>query len=172
MSSTIWISGVTASGKTTLGNSLYKYLLNNNFLFLEFLDGDQIRKNLDRKYGHNIVERWKVLKKIVEIAKEKNRNGIITIIATVSHKQKMREYARSEISSFMEVNLICSPENAALRDYKGLYDRANSGEFDCFPGISEEFEPSENPELILQTDKLDIDECLDILYKKVLSFLK
>ena len=62
MSSTIWISGVTASRKTTLGNSLYKYLLNNNFLFLEFLDDDQIRKNLDRN-GHNIVERWKVLKK-------------------------------------------------------------------------------------------------------------
>ena len=98
MSSTIWISGVTASGKTTLGNSLYKYLLNNNFLSLEFLDGDQIRKNLDRKYGHNIVERWKVLKKIVGIGA--NLDGSILIVNLL--KLNFRK-----VSYYKKKNCIC-----------------------------------------------------------------
>jgi adenylylsulfate kinase len=117
---TIWITGITASGKTTLGQTLYERLKETSNFPLEFLDGDKLRKCLDKTYGHSIEDRLLILEKIVEIAQEKNHTGTTVIISTVSHKKAMREYARAQIPRFMEVYLDCSPESCADRDYKGL----------------------------------------------------
>ena len=169
---TIWITGITASGKTTLGQSLFKFLFEKGIHPLEILDGDELRKCLDKTYGHSLEDRQIVLEKIVEIANEKNKNGITVIVSTVSHKKTMREYARSQISNFMEVYLDCAPETCEGRDYKGLYQLAKSGEYNLFPGVTEAYELSNSPELTLKTDHLMIDECTKILNRKVESFLR
>ena len=168
---TIWITGITASGKTTLGQSLFECLVEKGVHPLEFLDGEEFRKCLDKTYGHSLEDRLIVLEKIVEMAKEKNKKGITIIVSTVSHKKAMREFARSQISQFMEVHLDCAPETCVDRDYKGLYQLAKLGEYDVFPGVTEAYEPSDSPELTLKTDHLTIEECTSILYRDVILFL-
>ena len=168
---TIWITGITASGKTTLGKSLFEFLIEKGVNPLEFLDGDEIRKSLNKNYGHSLEDRQIILKKIVEIVKDKNKKGITTIVSTVSHKKAMRDYARSQIPQFIEVYLECPNEVCADRDYKGLYEKAKAGEYQTFPGVTEPYEPSENPELILNTSQMSIDECSAILFKSIVVFL-
>ena len=168
---TIWITGITASGKTTLGRTLYERIKDTWNFPLEFLDGDEIRKLLDKTYGHNAEDRLLVLKRIVEIAQEKNQVGTTVIISTVSHKKAMRDYARAQIPRFMEVHLDCSPESCANRDYKELYQLAYDGEYDLFPGVTEPYELSYAPELTLNTDRTALKECANILFREVTEFL-
>jgi len=169
--STIWITGITASGKTTLGRELYEKLLEKGVRQLEFLDAEERRKLIDKTYGHSIEERLLLSKKWVEIAIEKNLKGTNVIISTVSHKKVMREYARTKIPRFMEIFLDCSPEVCADRDYKGHFKLAKAGEYDLFPGVTEAYEPSDAPELILNTERTPFSECSDILYREVVEFL-
>ena len=168
---TIWISGITASGKTTLGQYLFDFLIEKGLRPLEFIDGDEFRKCLDKTYGYSLEDRQIVLSKLVEMVSDKNKKGITIIVSTVSHKKAMREFARSQISQFMEVHLDCAPETCANRDYKGLYQLAKLGEYDVFPGVTEAYEPSDSPELTLKTDHLTIEECTSILYRDVSLFL-
>ena len=169
---TIWITGITASGKTTLGRKLYQYLQS---LYpedrLEFLDGDEIRKKLDREYGHSTSERMAVLGKIVEMAEALNQRGKIVIVSTVSHKKEMREFARSRIAHFFEVYLQCSVKDCAERDYKGHYQKAMAGEYDLFAGVTEPYETSEAPELVLDTASQSIEVCSQTLCDRVTDFL-
>ena len=168
---TIWITGITASGKTTLGKSLFEFLIEKGVNPLEFLDGDEIRESLNKNYGYSLKDRQKIVKNIVEIVKNKNKKGITTIVSTVSHKKAMRDYARSQIPKFIEVYLECPNEVCADRDYKGLYEKAKAGEYQTFPGVTEPYEPSENPELILNTSQMSIDECSATLFKSILPLL-
>ena len=117
---TIWITGITASGKTTLGRALFLFLVEKGVNPVEFLDGDEIRKSLNKNYGHSLEDREIILKKIVEIVKDKNKKGITMIVSTVSHKKEMRNYARSQIPQFIEVHLECPAKVCADRDYKGM----------------------------------------------------
>ena len=168
---TIWITGITASGKTTLGRYLYEQLIEKGVYPLEFMDGEEYRKLLDKTYGYSIEDRLLLSKKWVEIVHEKNRLGINVIISTVSHKKVMREYARSKIPRFMEVFLDCSPRVCAKRDHKGHFQLAQMGEYDLFPGVTEAYEPSDAPELMLKTDETPLTECSNILYREVSIFL-
>ena len=168
---TIWITGITASGKTTLGRTLYERLTETRNCPLEFLDGDKLRKRLDKTCGHSMEDRLLVVGKIVEIAQEKNQTGTTVIVSTVSHKKAMRDYARAQIPRFMEVYLDCSPESCAARDYKGLYHLAYEGEYDLFPGVTEPYEPSDAPELTLNTEQIPYSKCANILYREVVLFL-
>ena len=168
---TIWITGITASGKTTLGRTLYERLTETRNCPLEFLDGDELRKRLDKTYGHSMEDRLLVLGKIVEIAQEKNQTGTTVIVSTVSHKKAMRDYARAQIPRFMEVYLDCSPELCAARDYKGLYQLAYEGEYDLFPGVTEPYELSDAPDLTLNTDRTPLEECANVLFREVVVFL-
>ena len=168
---TIWITGITASGKTTLGQTLYERLKETSNFPLEFLDGDKLRKRLDKTYGHSIEDRLLILEKIVEIAQQKNHTGTTVIISTVSHKKAMRDYARAQIPRFMEVYLDCSLESCAVRDNKGLYQLAYEGEYDLFPGITERYELSDAPELTLDTDRTTPEECANVLFREVAVFL-
>jgi len=167
----IWITGITASGKTTLGKSLYERLIEEGFLQLEFLDGDEMRKSLDKKYGHSLKDRQIILENYVKIVLDKNQKGITVIVSTVSHRKAHREYARSHISQFMEVHLNCSPKVCMDRDYKGLYKKGYLGKYDLFPGVTEPYETSVDPELTLNTGLTPYSECADILYREVVVFL-
>lgn len=171
MPGTIWITGITASGKTTLGQSLYERLIEKGVSQVEFLDGDLLRKSLDKIYGHSLADRKIVLKKIIKIAQQKNQRGITIIVSTVSHKKEMREYARSKIHKFMEVHLECSSKACAKRDFKGLYVKANKGELDLFPGVTEPYETSDFPDLTINTEHTSISECTNTLYREVSLFL-
>ncbi len=169
---TIWITGISASGKTTLGQKLTDDLIQAGFHNIEFLDGDVLRTKFDRIYGHSVEERFAVLENIVRIAKVCNDKGNIAVVSTISHKRQMRRIACKALVPFMEVYLKCSVETCAGRDYKGNYKKAFAGELDTFIGVTEPYEFSENPSLIIDTENQSISECSSILFKHALDFLR
>ena len=168
---TIWISGVTSSGKTTLAEMLVSDLKKQSINNIKLLDGDKFRSSLPVKYGNDIKSRYKILRKIIENAILLNRQGILVIVATVSHKLDMRLEARTKIKHFMEVELVCNHKICANRDYKGLYKKAYNKEFDIFPGVTEDYENNELAELTLNTGDLSKEVCFDKLLNSTITFL-
>lgn len=166
----IWITGISAAGKSTLGEKLCEKFRLGGFDNLVFLDGEEIRKHLDRPYGRSVEERFLVAKNIVRIASEKINEGKLVVVATISHKISMREMARQKLEPFMEVFLQCPVEICMQRDYKGHYQRAIAGEYEVFIGITDPYETYDRPELILDTANLSINVCSEILYQKSLQF--
>tara|TARA_B100000315_G_scaffold151518_1_gene140305 strand:- start:160 stop:717 length:558 start_codon:yes stop_codon:yes gene_type:complete len=170
-SATIWISGVTASGKTTLGKFLFESLNNNGIKRIKFFDGEDLRKRLDKNYGHSLADRYEVLNGIIKIVKEETIIGYTVIISTVSHKREMRDLARSQSNHFMEINLICSSKTCAIRDYKNIYNTINEKNNECLPGVTEPYEISDNAELILDTEQYSLEESKIIILNTTLKFL-
>lgn len=169
---TIWITGLSASGKTTLGKLLFEGLMAKGIDSVEFLDGEALRSMLGRTYGYSTEERNAVISNTIRIAKEINKRGGICIVSTISHKRQTRQTARSEIGNFMEVYLNCPIEVCAKRDRKGHYAKALAGEYEHFVGVTEPYELSENPDLVLDTARSAADECADILIRRVIKFLQ
>jgi adenylylsulfate kinase len=169
---TIWITGLSASGKTTMGKRLYDRLNQIGIENVEFLDGEALRKRLDREYGYSVEERLAVLDNTIRIAQEENEKGKIMIVSTISHKRKTRELARQKITKFMEVYLNCSVEICAQRDYKDNYRRALAGELEMFVGVTEPYEESVNIDLELNTATSSIEECSETLFQRTIDFLK
>ena len=168
---TIWISGVTASGKTALGKLLFEDLKKNGIKNIKFFDGEDLRKKLNKYYGHSLAERFELINEYIKIVKEEIENGYTIIISTVSHKRKMRDLARGQLKHFFEINLLCPPETCAIRDYKNIYNKIKKNSNECLPGITEPYEISDNAELILDTEQYSLEESKIILLNKTLKFL-
>lgn len=169
-----WITGITASGKTFLGKSLMNDLLENNYPNVIHLDGDELRKRPGWVQGHSLQDRFKVIDLLINLIIEEQNSGKIVIVSTVSHIKNMREIARKKISGFHEIYLDCSAEKCAQRDYKGFYKRAeqNNDADEIFPGVTEEYQVSENPELILNTGEEDSTQSAKKLLYYALTELK
>lgn len=171
MSSVIWITGLTASGKTTLGIQLEKNLKLFGIEKILRLDGDELRSRRKFKNSHSIEDRWFNLNLIVEIVLEEKTKNEIIIVSTVSHLFEMRLYARKKIENFHEIYLSCNPDICEARDYKGLYIRAKRNELEkneVFPGVTEPYQVTKKPELVLKTNSETIDQSL----QRLLSYCK
>ena len=170
----IWITGITASGKTFLGKSLMNGLIENNYTNVIHLDGDELRKRSGWVQGHSLQDRFKIIELLINLIIEKQNLGKIVIVSTVSHIKDMRELARKKISCFHEVYLNCSAEKCAERDYKGFYKRAeqNTDVDEIFPGVTEEYQVSKSPELILNTGEEDPAKSNEKLLRYILSELR
>ena len=168
---TIWISGVTASGKTTLGKHLYKDLLSSGIANLKFLDGEDLRNRQSRSYGHSVGERMELIKKYIELVKCENDKGFNVIISTVSHKKEMRDCARNTLNNFIEINLLCDHKICSVRDYKDIYNRIDEKSDECLPGVTEPYEISENAEIIVDTGANSISASKKILLDGVLEYI-
>jgi len=137
-----------------------------------FLDGEELRKRLDRKYGYTPSERFAVFENIIRVVNECHDEGNAVIVSTISHKKVMREIAREKCKNFIEVFLDCPAEICAKRDYKDNYRKAYAGNLDNFIGVTEPYEKSDNPDLIINTALLNAEECEKKLYKKVIDSLE
>jgi len=169
---TIWISGVTASGKTTLGKMLYEDLINSGIVNVKLLDGDDLRKKLNRVYGFSAEERFKAIKQFIKTVKNENNKGNIVIIAVVSHRQASRNFARRKIINFFEINLLCSTDTCKKRDHKNIYSKIGNKKNECLPGVTEPYEISDEAELIIDTEHTSIEDSKMIIFNKVFEFLK
>ena len=164
--------GDVFTGKTTLGEKLYEHFVG---LYskknVELLDGEKFRQHLDKVYSFSTEDRFEVIKKIVPVVVDFIQQNKIVIVSTISHKRQMRDFSRNRLSNFMEVYLKCPVAVCARRDYKGHYRRAYAGEYEMFVGVTEPYEESESPELVLDTATQSLDQCSQILIDKATQFL-
>jgi adenylylsulfate kinase len=168
LSFVIWITGPSGAGKTTLANALYKKLESMGYR-VELLDGDGVRRKLYPNLGFSEEERWMHNRVVVEMARRLSRNGIITIVSVVSPYRAWREYARKEIEKFVEVYPRCPLEVRMKRDPKGLYSKALRGEIKGLTGLDGEYEEPENPEVVVDTDKMTVEEEVEAVLKKLME---
>lgn len=168
---TIWITGLSAAGKSTLGSALGKALLAEGHP-CSLLDGEVLRRRMTRAYGHSLDERFAVLREIVGFAAEVRQQGRIPIVATISHKREMRAFAREALSPMLEVYLDCAASVCAARDRKGHYRLAMAGQYECFVGVTEPYETWDRADVVIDTARMDKAEAGEILRRAALAFLR
>lgn len=159
----IWITGLPAAGKTTIGESLTKALKNHQ-LRVEHLDGDRLRKlfpdtGFSRKSRNSHIHRVGYLAGMLE------KNGVTVIASFISPYRDARAFVRSQCKSFLEVYLSTPLDECEKRDPKGLYKKARSGQIENFTGISDPYEPPENPDIKIDTSNQNVEETVQIILK-------
>jgi adenylylsulfate kinase len=158
---TIWMTGLSASGKSTLAFTLEHALVQRNRLAY-VLDGDNIRHGLNRNLGFSAEDREENIRRIGEVAKLFADSGFITMTSFISPYRKDRDIARKIHDEaglfFMEVFVDAPIEICEERDPKGLYKKARSGELKGFTGIDDPYESPENPELVIKSGELTPQE--------------
>lgn len=157
----IWLTGLSGSGKSSIATELERELFEAGKLAF-VLDGDNIRHGLNRDLGFSPEDRKENIRRIGEVAKLFADAGLICITSFISPYRADREMVRriARPGQFIEVYVNAPLEVCERRDPKGLYAKARAGEIKEFTGISAPYEPPENPEIELRTDKLTVAECV------------
>ena len=148
----LWFTGLSGSGKTTITNVLVKELRSRGSR-LEVLDGDVVRQNLSKGLGFSKEDRDTNIRRVAFVADLLSRNGVPVITAAISPYREIRDEARAKMDGrFIEAYVKASVEECERRDVKGLYAKARAGEIKEFTGISDPYEPPQNPELVIDTE--------------------
>ena len=148
---TVWFTGLSGSGKSTIAEMLY-HELDARGLKTEILDGDVVRTNLSKGLGFSKEDRDTNIRRIAFVASLLTRNGVATICCPISPYKETRDEARLLIGNFVEVYVHATVEEiAAHRDPKGLYKKALAGEITGFTGVDDPYEIPESPELMVDT---------------------
>jgi len=150
---TIWFTGLSGAGKSTIAEMLY-HELQARGLKTEILDGDEVRKNLSKGLGFSKEDRDTNILRIGFVANLLTRNGVATICCPISPYKETRDACRELIGTdnFVEVYVHATvDEIAAHRDPKGLYKKALAGEITGFTGVDDPYEAPEHPELMVDT---------------------
>lgn len=169
----VWMVGLSGSGKSTIAQALERRLHQNGYL-TQLLDGDNLRSGMNSDLRFSDADRLENQRRAAEIAKLFLNCGIITICSFISPTKEVRDNARTIIGTadFLEVSVKCSFEECARRDVKGLYAKAMRGEIKNFTGLDAPFELPQNPWLELNTEEETEEQCLDLLYNKLIQRVK
>jgi adenylyl-sulfate kinase len=164
---TLWFTGLSGSGKTAMAKPIEQELRNRG-LKVERLDGDIVRQSLTRDLGFSKEDRNKNIERVTFVAKLLTRNGVAVLCSFISPYRERRAKSRQEIGEFIEVYVECSVEECARRDVKGMYAKAFAGEIKEFTGVSDPYEPPENPEIVCNTAQETLEEST----AKVIAYLE
>jgi len=166
---TIWLTGLSGSGKSTIAVELEHALIENKHQAY-ILDGDNIRHGLNKNLGFSPEDRTENIRRIGEVAKLFTEANIITIAAFVSPYREDRDNVRKLLGrgEFVEIYVKCSLEVCEKRDTKGLYKKARAGEVKDFTGISAPYEEPLNPELTIDSSTLSVEESA----REILNYLE
>ena len=156
---TIWLTGLSGSGKSTIAKELERQLTEQGKLCY-ILDGDNVRHGLNRDLGFSMEDRKENIRRIAEVAALMNEAGVIVITSFISPYLSDRSDAREVIGAerMIEVFIDTPLEICEARDPKGLYKKARSGEITQFTGISDPYEPPTDPEIVIATEEVDPSE--------------
>jgi adenylylsulfate kinase len=158
---TVWMTGLSASGKSTIAVALEKVLLARGKHAYR-LDGDNIRFGLNKNLGFSADDRAENIRRIGEVAKLFSDAGMITLTSFISPYHRDRDLVRKLHEdaklAFLEVYVECPLGEAEKRDPKGLYKKARAGEVKGFTGIDDPYEEPERAELVLRTAELTVAE--------------
>ena len=159
---TVFFTGLSGSGKSTIANALMVKLMEMGGRPVTLLDGDVVRKNLSSELGFSKEHRDLNIRRIGYVASEITKNRGIAICAPIAPYTRTRRAVREEIEqfgAFIEVHVATSLEECERRDRKGLYKLAREGKIKEFTGISDPYEEPETPELRVETENVDVDNC-------------
>jgi adenylylsulfate kinase len=151
---TLWFTGLSGAGKTTISEIVEKEL-RERLGKVEVLDGDIVRTNLSKGLGFSKEDRDINVLRIGFVANLLSRNGVGVVVSAISPYRAARDQVRREIGAFIEVFVDAPVEVCAERDVKGLYKKAYSGEIPQFTGVSDPYEPPTDPELHIKTNEED-----------------
>jgi len=159
---TVFFTGLSGSGKSTIANALMVKLMEMGGRPVTLLDGDIVRKNLSSELGFSKEHRDLNIRRIGYVASEITKNGGIAICAPIAPYATTRRAVREDIDAFgafVEVHVATSLEECERRDRKGLYKLAREGKIKEFTGISDPYDVPESPELRVETEKVEVDNC-------------
>ena len=170
---TLWFTGLSGSGKSTIAVGLEQALYQRGVLVYR-LDGDNIRLGINKNLGFSAEDRAENIRRVGEVSKLFVDGGVIVLSSFISpylvDRQIVRELHEADNMPFIEVFVDCSLEAAEERDPKGLYKKARAGEIKNFTGIDDPYEAPEAPEVHLHTDQQSLEEeveyLLDLLEKQ------
>ena len=172
---TLWFTGLSGSGKSTIAVALEQALYQRGVLVYR-LDGDNIRLGINKNLGFSAEDRAENIRRVGEVSKLFVDGGVIVLSSFISpylvDRQIVRELHEADNMPFIEVFVDCRLEAAEERDPKGLYKKARSGEIKNFTGIDDPYEAPNAPEVHLHTDRQSLEEeveqLLDLLVKQEL----
>lgn len=161
----IWLTGLSASGKTTIGEALADNLKVLGYR-VEHLDGDLVRKMFPGT-GFSREERDRHIKRVGYLAALLEKHDVFVVASFISPYREAREFVRSQCAHFIEVYVSTPLEECEKRDPKGLYRKARKGEISNFTGISDPYEAPGDPEVEIDTTGISVEEAVE----RILSYL-
>ena len=163
---TLWLTGLSGAGKSTIAARVTQELIRHNFR-TETLDGDVVRMNLSKGLGFSREDRDTNIARIAYVCSLLTRNGVIVISAAISPYAEARAKARETIGEFVEIFVKCSLDETIHRDVKGLYKKALDGKIENFTGVSDPYEVPSDPEIVVDTEFETVEEST----RKIFAFL-
>jgi bifunctional enzyme CysN/CysC len=161
----LWFTGLSCAGKTTISSCLFKKLKSKG-IKVESLDGDVFRRELSLGLNYSENDRIKNIKVASYVANKLSNHGVVVLASFISPYRKQRNEMKKN-KNFFEIYVKASIDTCKMRDVKGLYKKAQSGEINNFTGISHPYEEPLNPDLILDTDQLSVEQSV----KQITNFL-
>ena len=164
---TLWFTGLSGAGKTTISSIIHHTLQDGGISNVEVLDGDVVRTNLSKGLGFSKEDRDTNIRRIGWVSQLLTKHGVPNMAAAISPYREVRAEVRKMVEatggegSFIEVFVNCPVEVCEERDVKGLYAKARSGEIKQFTGISDPYEEPENPEINIRTDQVTPEGAAD-----------
>ena len=159
---TIWITGLTGSGKTTLAFALERRLFDAGRTAM-VLDGQNVRLGLSKDLGFSSEDRSENIRRSYRVAQLLNDAGVISICSFVAPDASVRQRVREGIGEdrFVLIHLSAPIDVCRTRDEGGLYGKADAGEIGNFPGVSAPYDPPKKADLVLPTHEINVDECVE-----------
>jgi len=165
---TLWFTGLSGSGKSTIAVALEGALYEMGILCYR-LDGDNVRMGINKNLGFSAEDRTENIRRVGEVSKLFVDSGVLALSSFISPYREDRDLVRALHDAadmpFVEIFVDCSLDAAEARDPKGLYKKARAGEIKNFTGIDDPYEAPENPEIHLSTDKMTLEEEVAALIK-------
>lgn len=163
---TIWLTGLSGSGKSTIAIDLKKTLVQYIDRSIQILDGDVLRKGINSDLGFSKEDRDKNIFRIGCLCELLNNNGVITIVPVISPYISMRDKVKEKVN-MIEIYVKCPLCVCEERDVKGMYKLAREGKIKNFTGISDPYEEPINPNIVCETDKETIEESV----RKIIEYM-
>jgi adenylyl-sulfate kinase len=155
---TVWFTGLSGAGKTTIADAIEPLLRERGITKLEKLDGDVVRTHLSKGLGFSKEDRDTNIRRIGWVAEVLTRNGVCVLASAISPYREIRDEVKARIGNFVEVYVECSIEELTRRDVKGLYEKALKGEIENFTGVSDPYEAPENPDVKVNSEHEELAE--------------
>ena len=169
----IWFTGLSGSGKSTIANQLETKLFNEGIKTYS-LDGDNIRKGINKDLSFSPEDRTENIRRIAEVANLMIDAGLVVLASFVSPYKKDRDNIKNVVKdvNFVEVFVNTSLEECEKRDVKGLYKKARAGEIKDMTGLTSPYEAPKNPDIEIKTEEETIEEAVNKIYQYIIPKLQ